>query len=140
MVRVKNLVAGHDRHQIFRLGQVDNVVGPAGNHVNSFNLITGNLKLHSLISVDIPLLNQAVTGHHDEQLPLGVVPVLPLSDTRAADIDGNLPTVCRVNQFRERATVVHVRLQCVLEFVGRQIGQVQRIQRKEFESSGSYHL
>ena len=128
MVRVKDLVAGHDRHQIFRLGQVDNVVGPAGDHMDRLDLIPGNLKLHRLASVDVPLLNQAVTGHDDEQLPLGVVPVLALGDAGAADVDGHLAAVGGMDELGKGAPVVRVHFQGILEFVGRQIGQVQGIQ------------
>ena len=66
MIGVKDLVAGHHRHQIFRLRQVDDVVGPAGNHMDSLNLVSGNFKLDRFPGVDIPLLNQSVTGNHDE--------------------------------------------------------------------------
>ena len=78
MVRVENFVAGHHRHQILRFRQVDNVVRPAGNHVDSLNLIPGNLKLHRFSGVDVPFLDQAVASDHDKQFPLGVVPVLSL--------------------------------------------------------------
>ena len=63
MIGVENLVAGHHRHQIFRLTQVDNVVGPTGNHVNSLDFIPGNLKLHRFTGVDVPFLNQTVTSN-----------------------------------------------------------------------------
>ena len=69
-----------------------------------------------------------MTCHHDEQLPLGVMPVLPLGDARAADVDAHLSAVSSVYQLRERATVVHVHLQSVLKFIDGKIGQVQRIQ------------
>lgn len=114
MVRVENLVAGHHRHQIFRFRQVDDVVGPAGNHVDGLDLVTGNFKLYRFAGVDVPLLNQSVTSHHNEQLPLGVVPVLPLGDARAADVDAHLPAVGGMHQFREGTTVVHVHLQSIL--------------------------
>ena len=51
--------------------EVDNVVGPAGNHVNSLDFITGNFKLYRFAGVDVPLLDQSVTGNHDEQFPFG---------------------------------------------------------------------
>ena len=101
---------------------------PAGDHVHRFDLVTGHLKLHHLAGVDVPLLDEAVTVHHDELLPLAVVPVLPLGDARPTDIDGHLPAVLRVHQLREAAAVVHVHLQRVLELVCRKIGQVQREQ------------
>ena len=93
VVRVKDFIASHDRHQILRLRQIDDVVRPARDHVDSLDLITGNLKLHRFASVDIAFLNQTVTSHHNEQFPLGVVPMLALGDARTADVDGHLPTV-----------------------------------------------
>ena len=63
MVRVKNLVAGHHRHQILRLGQVNDIVGPAGNHVDSLNLVPGNLKFYRFSGIDVPFLDQAVTSN-----------------------------------------------------------------------------
>ena len=96
--------------------------------MDSLNFVPGNFKLHRFSSVDVSLLNQSVTCHHNEQLPLGVVPVLPLGDARTADVNAHLPTVSGMNQFRERTTVVHVHLQGILELVRRQIGQVQGVQ------------
>ena len=128
MVRVKDLVAGHDRHQIFRLGQIDDVVGPAGDHVDRLDLIPGNLKLHRLAGVDVPLLNQAVTGHDDEQLPFGVVPVLPLGDARLRDVDAHLPAIGGVDELGKGAPVVRIHFQGILELIRGQIGQVQGIQ------------
>ena len=66
--------------------------------------------------------------HHDELLPLAVVPVLPLGDAGLADIDGHLSAVLRVHKFRETAAVVHVHFQCVLKLVCREIGQIEREQ------------
>ena len=128
MVRVENLVTGHHRHQIFRFRQVDDIVSPAGNHVDSLDLVPGNLKFHRFPGVDVPLLNQAMTGDHNEQLPLGVVPVLPLGDAWTADVDAHLTAIGGVHQFRERATVIHVHLEGILELVCRQIDQVQGVQ------------
>ena len=128
MIRVEDLVAGHHRHQILCLRQVDDVVGPAGNHVDRLNFVPGNLKLHRFSGVDVPFLNQAVPSHHDEQFPLGVVPVLPLRDARAADVDAHLSAIGGVYQLGERTTVVHIHLQGILKLVRGQIGQVQGIQ------------
>ncbi len=127
MVRVENLVAVHHRHQIFRFGQIDDVVSPAGNHVDSLDLVSGNLKLYRFPGVNVALLNQAVTSNHDKQLPLGVVPVLPLGNARAADIDRHLTAIGGMHQFRERTAVIHIHLEGVLKLVGGQIGQVQRV-------------
>lgn len=127
MLWVKNLIASHDRHQIFRLRQVDDVMRPAGNHMDSFNFIPENLKLHRLSGIDVALLNQTMTSHYDEQFPLAVVPMLPLGDTWSADVNGHLSAVCRVNQLGKRATVVHIHLQGILKFLRWQVGQIKRI-------------
>lgn len=113
MIRVKDLIAGHDRNQVFRIRQVDDIVRPARDHMNCFDLIAGNLKLHHFARIDVPLLDQSMTRHHDEQLPLTVVPVLALGDAGATDVDGDLPAVCRMNQLGKGAAVVRVHLEGV---------------------------
>ena len=128
MVGVKDLVAGHDGHQIFRFRQIGDAVRPAGDHVDSLDLIARDLKLHRFAGIDIALPDQAVTGHHDEQLPLGVVPVLALGDAGTADVNGYLSAVGGVQQLRKGAAVVRVHLQGVLEPVSGEIGQVQGIE------------
>ena len=82
MVRVKNFVAGHHRHQILGIAQVDDVVRPAGDHVDRFDLLPRHFELHRLAGVDVALLDEAMTVHHDELFPLAVVPVLALGDAR----------------------------------------------------------
>ncbi len=96
--------------------------------MDSLDLIPGNLKLHRFPGVDIPFLNQAVTGDHNEQLPLGVVPVLPLGDSGTADVDAHLPAIGGVYQLGKGTTVVHVHLKGVLKLVRGKIGQVQGVQ------------
>ena len=102
-------------------------MGPAGNHVNSLDFITGNFKLYRFAGVDVPLLDQSVTGNHDEQFPFGVVPVLPLGDARAADVDAHLSAVGGVYQLGKGTTAVHVHFEGILKPVRRQIGQVQGV-------------
>lgn len=102
MVGVEDLIAGHHRHQILCFRQIDDVVGPAGDHVDSLDFIAGNLKLHRFSSIDVPLLNQAVASDHDKQFPLGVVPVLAFGNTGLRDIDAHLSTVSSVYQFGKR--------------------------------------
>lgn len=127
MVRVKDLVAGHDRYHIFHLGQVNDIVSPARDHIDCLDLIARNLKFLLFPVVDVLLLDQAVTSHHDEQLSLGVVPVLPLGDARTADVDGHLAAIRRVDQSGEGAPVVHIHLQSILKLFCGQINQVQEV-------------
>ena len=96
--------------------------------MDRLNFVPGNLKLHRFSGVNVPFLNQAMTSNHNEQLPLGVVPVLPLGDSGTADVDAHLSTVGGMNQLGKGATVVHIHLQSILEPVRRQIGQIQGVQ------------
>ena len=100
MLRVKNFITGHHRHQILCFRQVDDIVGPARDHINCFNLISADFKLCRFTCMDIPFLNQSMPGHNNEQLPLGIMPVLPLCDPRFADIDTDLPAVSYMYQLR----------------------------------------
>ena len=125
MVRIKDLVAGHDRHQILRVAQVDDIVRPAGDHVDALDLFPADLELHRFAGIDVALLDQPVAVHHDELLPLAVVPVLALGDAGLADVDAHLAAVGGMHQLREAAAVVAVHLHGILELVRRQIAQVQ---------------
>ena len=80
MVGVKLLVGPHDCHQIFRLTQIDNVVGIARQHMDGLDSVTADLKFDLFIGADLAFLNQPVSGHHHEKFPLAVVPVLPLGN------------------------------------------------------------
>ena len=80
MAGVKLLVGPHDRHQIFRLTQIDNVVGIARQHMNSLDSVTADLEFDLFIGADLAFLDQPVSGHDHEEFPLAVVPVLPLDD------------------------------------------------------------
>ena len=89
MIRIKRLIRPHDRHQILRIAQVDDIVGIAGQHMDGLYLVAGNLKLDHLIRADFALLNEAVAGHHNKELPLGVVPVLALGDAGLRDVSAD---------------------------------------------------
>ena len=93
MIRIKLLVCPHQGDEVLGIGQVDDVVSPAGNHVNSFDFVAGNLKGYLFIGVDISLLDQRSSADDDEKLPLGIVPMLPLGDAGLGDIDRELTTI-----------------------------------------------
>ena len=65
--------------------------------MNCFNLITANLKVEDFIRINSSLLDKAVTAYNNEELPLGVVPVLTFSNSWFADIDAYLPSVKSVD-------------------------------------------
>lgn len=71
MFRGEDITIGHDRYQISHLRPVNDVVGPARNHVGRFNLIPGHFKFHRFSGVDVPFLNQAITGHYKEDKKAG---------------------------------------------------------------------
>lgn len=53
MLRIEGLVGPHDRHQIVGLGQVDDIVSIAWQHVNGLDLLPGYLKFPDLIRADL---------------------------------------------------------------------------------------
>ena len=57
---------------------INDVVGVFRQHVHRLDAIPAHFKFDHFIRADLPLPNQAMTGHHDEKIPFAVVPVLPL--------------------------------------------------------------
>ena len=76
---IEHLIAGHDCDKVLCVRQIDDVVGPTWNHVNSFNLVSRYFKLYSLTGIDVSFLNQAVTLDNNEKLSFAVMPVITLS-------------------------------------------------------------
>ena len=66
MIYRKYFIASHNCNQILSIAQVDNIMRPARNHVNGLNFIAWDLKLYTLIRVDIAFLDQAMPVNHDE--------------------------------------------------------------------------
>ena len=60
--------------------------------------------------IQIPLLNQSVTFHHNKLLKLGVMPMLALRNARFGNVDGNLAGIQCMNKFRKLATLIHIHL------------------------------
>ena len=65
-----------------------------------------------------------MAAYYDEELPLGVVPVLALCDAWLADIDAHLTTIKGVDEFGEGASVVDVHLQWESDLFLWQVTQV----------------
>ena len=121
---VEPLVGPHDGHQVFGVAEVDDVVGIPWQHVHRLDVVSIHLKFQNLIRADFPLLNQAVAADHHEKLPLGVVPVLALGDSRLGDVHGNLAAVSGFQQFGKAAPDVCVHLQGKGHLFLGQVGQV----------------
>ena len=110
MIGIKRLVCPHNRHQILRVAQVDDVMGVSGQHVDGLDLLAGHLKLDHLIRANPTLLDKAMAGHHDKELPLGIVPVLALGDAGLGNVHGELTAGCRPQELGKAAAIVYVHL------------------------------
>ena len=128
MAGVEDLVGPHDGHQVFRFGEIDDIVGVARQHMDGLDAIAGDLELHDLVRADLPLLDEAVTGDNDKELLLAVVPVLALGDAGLADIHGELAVVGGLQQLRKAAALVAVHLQVEGDLILGQIGKIHGIQ------------
>ena len=82
VVGIKQLIRPHEGDEVLGVAEIDDVVRPAGDHVDGFDLVAADLKADFFIRVDIALLDQRVTANNNEELPLAVVPVLTLGDAR----------------------------------------------------------
>ena len=71
------------------------------------------LEVQHLVRSDLPLLNQCFTRDHDKELPLCVMPVLALGNTRVGDIDAELAVTNGFNKLGKGATGIHIGLQRV---------------------------
>lgn len=110
-VRIKYLVAIHDGDEVFGVGEVDDVVGVAGEHDDTLDFVTTHLVVEDFVGAFLAELDEAVAGDDDELFPLGVVPMLALGDAGLGDVDAYLSAVEGVNQFGERAAGIDVHLQ-----------------------------
>ena len=125
---VKDLVAGHDRDQLLRVAEIDDAVGPAGDHVHRLDALAGNGELHGFAGGKAALTDERRTVDHDEQLPLAIVPVLALGDARAGNIHAHLPAVGGLEQFGEAAPLVGIHPQAIFKLLRREIGEVEGIE------------
>lgn len=124
--RIKDLVAIHHRDEVLRVGEVDDVVRIAGQHVDALDVVARDLEFDDLPFgvVQVALLDEAVTGDYDKELPLGIVPMLPLGDARLGDVDTHLTAIQGMHQLGEGASVVDVHLQREGHFL---LGEIREI-------------
>ncbi len=110
--RIKDLVAIHHRDEVLRVGKVDDVVRIARQHVDALDVVARDLEFDDLSFgvVQVALLDETMATYHDEELPLGVVPVLTLGDARLADVDADLTAIQGMDQLGEGPSVVDVHL------------------------------
>ncbi len=55
-------------------------------HMYRLNLISRNLELKHFLGTFLTFLNQPVPGNNNEKLPLGMMSMLPLRDSRLGNI------------------------------------------------------
>ena len=97
MRRVEDLVGPHDGDEVLGVGEVDDVVGVAGQHLDCLDLVAGNLEAYDgvfpsgcRVDTELSFLNETAPLHNYEDLPLGVVPVLALGNAGLGDVDADL--------------------------------------------------
>ena len=127
--RIKYLIAVHHSDQILGVGEVDDVMRIPRQHVNALYVVARDLEFDDFPFgvVEVAFLDKPMTSNHDKELPLGVVPVLPLSDARLRNVDGDLPAVEGMHQFGKGASLVDVHLQREGHFFLREVAQVSAV-------------
>ena len=67
MRRIKDLVAIHHRDEVLRVGEVDDVVRIARQHVNALDVVARDLEFDYLPFgvVEVALLDEAVAAYHE---------------------------------------------------------------------------
>lgn len=110
-VRIEYLVAVHDGDEVFGVGEVDDVVGVAGEHDDGLDFVTTNFIVQHFVCAFLAELDEAVARDDDKLFPLGVVPMLTLGDAGLGDVDAYLSAVEGVDEFGERAAGIDVHLQ-----------------------------
>lgn len=111
LIGIKDFVAVHYCYKVFGVGEVDDVVGVAGEHDDTLDFVTTHLVVEDFIGAFLAELDEAVARDDDKLFPLGVVPMLTFGDTRLRDVDAYLATVEGVDEFGERTTLVNIHLQ-----------------------------
>ena len=124
--RIKDFIAGHNRNQIFGMGQINNIMSPSGNHVDSFDPISTYLKFHNSLPVLIflswirPCPCTTINCSHLELCqccPLVIPGLLILMET--------WPRSWSLYQLSKRTSVITVHFHGIFKPVCRQIGKIQ---------------
>ena len=109
-------------------------MGVTRKHVDGLDMVAGDLELDDFVGAQLALLDEAVAGDDDEELPLGVVPVLALGDAGLGDVDGDLAAIEGVDELGEGAAVVDVHLEREGDFL---LGQVAEVGAVELLGKGA---
>ena len=93
MSGIELFVCPHERNEGLGIAQVDDIVRETRQHMDGLDLVARNLELPHLVAVDAPFLDEPVTRNDDEELPLAVMPMLPLRDVGLGDVHTKLPAL-----------------------------------------------
>lgn len=110
-VRIEYLVAVHDGDEVFGIGEVDDVVGVAGEHDDTLDFVTTHLVVEDFVGAFLAELDEAVACNNNKLFPFGVMPMLALGDAGLGDVDAYLSAVEGVDEFGERTAGIDVHLQ-----------------------------
>ena len=121
MVGIEDFVAVHDCHEVFIVGEVDDVVSVAGEHDDGLDLVAVHFIFEDFIGAFLSHLNQTVTLDDDELFPLGIMPVLSFCNTGFRDIDADMTAVGSAYKFCERTAIINIHLQIEDGFFCRQV-------------------
>ena len=69
-----------------------------------------------------------MAAYYDEELPLGIVPMLAFGDAWFADVDRHLPAVESMHKFCKRTSVINIHLKRKRDFLLWKIAQVCTVQ------------
>ena len=89
-LRIENFVAIHDGDEILGVGEVDDVVGVAGEHDYGLDAVAADFVVEYFVGAFFAELDESVAADYDELFPLGVVPVLAFGDAGFGDVDRHL--------------------------------------------------
>ena len=130
LIGIEDFIAVHHGHEVFCIGEVDDIMGVAREHVHGLDVVAIDFPLQHLPFrvIKVALLYEAVALDHDELLELRIMPVLPLGDARLGDIDAHLTGIMGMHQFCETTAVVHVHLEREGGLLIREIREIRGVQ------------
>ena len=102
--------------------------------MDGLDVVAGDLELDDFVGAQLALLDEAVAGDDDEELPLGVVPMLTFGDSGLADVNGDLAAIEGVDQLGEGAAVIDIHLEREGDFL---LGQVAEVGAVELLGKGA---
>ena len=93
LLRIENLIAVHNCHQVLSLGEVDDVVGVAGVHVYGLDIVATYFVIPYFIGSFFTHLNESMTRYNNKGFPFAMVPMYAFGNARFADVDAYLSAI-----------------------------------------------